>query len=317
MSTVSVARRVAAAGSLAFLALLPACREDPGPRAFGHPGHGPGQFDRPRGVAAAAGRLAVVDLSGDAQVLGADGTPERSFPVMPGGSRRGYPLGLLLEEGGGTLVVHTHDRALVRYDAAGKETARWAAGDPGEPEPPMPQRAVRDGDRLFVTEFAPPDRSRVEVFSADGRRLARFGGRGTEAVFARPMGIALDAAGVLWVADASHRLFRFTREGKFLGVVGGKGEGAGSLDFPTGVAAWPGGGVVVCEAGNHRLQRFDASGRSLGTSGRRGVLPGEFRGPYDVAVDPPYLWVADTDNHRVQRLRLDAVAWSGAVGGVR
>jgi hypothetical protein len=75
------------------------------------------------------------------------------------------------------------------------------------------------------------------------------------------------------------------------------------------VAALPGGGVVISEAGNHRLQRFAPDGGSLGVFGRNGSLPGEFNTPYDLAVDPPWLFVADTENHRVQRFRLDAIPW--------
>jgi DNA-binding beta-propeller fold protein YncE len=124
------------------------------------------------------------------------------------------------------------------------------------------------------------------------------------------MGLAVDGAGILWIADASGSLFRYdAAPGRLLGSATTEGKGAGQAVWPTGVAALPGGGVVIVEAGNHRLQRFDPSGRSLGVFGRNGSLPGEFNTPYDCAVDPPFLFVADSENHRVQRFRLDAVPW--------
>ena len=71
---------------------------------------------------------------------------------------------------------------------------------------------------------------------------------------------------------------------------------------------------MVAEVGNHRLQRLLADGTPGGSWGRPGSLPGELRGPYDVAVDPPWLFVADTENHRLQRVRLEDMKWSLADG---
>ncbi|MCK6479518.1 MAG: hypothetical protein L6R43_05025 [Planctomycetes bacterium] len=286
--------------------LLAACTEAP-PVVLG----GPGVLDRPRALAARDGIVAVVDTSGSLRRLTADGAPAGSHPVMPPGARRGYPLGVLLREDGSATVVHTHDSALVHYARDGRETGRFGDGGVKDGQFCMPQRALRRGEEWIVSEFGYEECRRVQVFDAAGRFLRRIGGPGTDAVFERPMGMALDAAGVLWVADASHFLLRFDpATGRLLGKVGGPGDGPGRLRWPTGVAALPGGGVVVCEAGNHRLQRFDAEGRSLGTFGRPGAAPGEFRGPYDLAVDPPFLFVADTENHRIQRFRLDALPWS-------
>lgn len=301
----------------ALALLLPALAACDGgtPLVIGGPGSGQGLFDRPRGIAAAHGRVAVLDCSGLLRRFTADGIPEAAFPVMPAGSRRGFPLGLLLRPDGGTLVVHTHESALVSYAPEGRETGRRGNGGVAEGELCMPQRAVEHGGEVFVSEFGYEECRRVQVFTPDGRFLRRIGGPGTEAVFARPMGLAVDRDGVLWVADSSHRLLRFDpASGRLLGALGGEGDGPGRLRWPTGVAALPGGGVVVAEAGNHRLQRFAADGAPRGTFGGPGAAPGEFRGPYDVALDAPFLFVADTENHRVQRFRLDSMRWESPAG---
>lgn len=308
------------AGTAAPLALFPilllapvslaACEDRSAPLVIGRPGAGDGEFDTPRGISAANGAVAVVDKSGRVQLFSSDGTFLRAFPVTAPGARRGFPLGVLLEPGGGTVVVHTHDAALVRYGPDGKEVSRWGSNGVKDGELCMPQRAVVHGGEVFVSDFGYEQCRRVQVFAPDGRFLRRIGGPGTEAVFQRPMGVTVDGAGVLWVADESGRIFRFDpSSGRLLGTVGSAGRGAGQSTWPTGAAALPGGGVVVCEAGNHRLQRFDADGRSLGVFGRNGTGPGEFRTPYDLAVDPPWLFVADTDNNRVQRFRIDAIPW--------
>jgi tripartite motif-containing protein 71 len=292
-------------------ALLLAACEDAAPRILGRPGLADGEFDTPRGIAAAGGRVAVLDRTGRCQVFSPDGPFERSFRVVPEGARRGFPLGLLLDPSGAIRIVHTHDAALVLHGPDGREISRFGSSGLGEGEFTMPQRALLHGGEIFVSDFGYEDRHRILVFTPEGRFLRRIGGPGSGAALQRPMGLAVDETGVLWVADGSGKLFRFdARAGRLLGTVGREGSGPGELTWPTGLAAWPEGGVVVAEAGNHRLQRFAADGRSLGTFGRNGSGPGEFRTPYDCAVDGPRLWVADTDNHRVQGFRRDAIPWS-------
>jgi DNA-binding beta-propeller fold protein YncE len=304
--------RGAAALLLAPL-LVAACRSAPAPLVIGRPGRGPGEFDTPRGVAAARGRVAVVDRTGRVQRFDAEGKFEREHRVLPEDAKRGFPLGLLLLDDDGELVVHTHDASLVRYGADGREAARFGETGVKDGTFCMPQRAVAHGGFLYVSDFGYEECRRVEVFTPGGKFVRRLGGPGSGAVYERPMGLAVDAAGVLWVADESNRLFRFEAEsGRLLGSVGSAGDGTGQLAWPTGVAALPGGGVVVCEAGNHRLQRFAPDGTSLGTFGHVGIAPGEFREPYDLAADPPFLFVADAGNHRVQRFRLDGIPWETA-----
>jgi DNA-binding beta-propeller fold protein YncE len=298
--------------------LLGACREPEPPLVVGRPGLNDGEFDRPRGIAAAGGQFAVVDVTGRLQRFTTDGKFVSSHTVMPAGSRRGFPLGLILLPGGDSLVVHTHESGMVRYSPDGKELSRWGTGGVREGEFCMPQRAVIRGDEVLVTDFGYEPCRAVKAFTREGKFLRRLGGPGTEAVFQRPMGLALDPAGVLWVADSSHRLFRFEEAtGRCLGSVGSEGSGPDQVTWPTGLAALPDGTVIACEAGNGRLHRFGADGRSLGVYGRTGSGPGEFRSPWDLAADPPFLFVADTENHRVQRLRIDDIPWESAPGGAR
>jgi len=306
------ARAAAAAFALALPSILaPGCSRGPSPLAIGRPGRGPGELDRPRAVAAAGGTVAVLDLSGRLQRFSAEGAFLGEHRVSPPEARRGFPLGVLLLEGGDALVVHTHDAALVRYGADGREASRFGVEGLADGTFGMPQRACLHGGELLVSDFGHPPCRRVQAFTPDGRFLRRLGGPGTDAPFERPIGLAVDRAGVLWVADVAHRLYRMDpATGRVLGVVGREGVGAAELRWPSGVAAHPEGGVVVAEQGNHRLQRFDSSGASLGVYGSAGSGPGQFLGPWDVAVDPPWIFVADTDNHRVQRLRLDAVPWA-------
>jgi len=78
--------------------------------------------------------------------------------------------------------------------------------------------------------------------------------------FAAPRGIALDRAGLVYVADTGNdRIQAFSSDGNLLGTFDGGEAGAGRFDGPTGVAITSSGSIVV--AAGSRLVVLDASGR--------------------------------------------------------
>ncbi len=92
-------------------------------------------------------------------------------------------------------------------------------------------------------------------------------------------------------------------------VIGEQGSGPAQFESPRGVAIDPDGSVLVVDGGNHRVQRFTADGEFLGVIDGRSLAadePGQARGfnePWDVAAAPDgSIYVADTWNHRIQRL---------------
>jgi len=87
------------------------------------------------------------------------------------------------------------------------------------------------------------------------------------------------------------------------------------LDCPNDVALLPEGAVCVADCGAHRLLIFSkdmtAAPRVVGS---RGKGAGQFNYPSGVACDGTALYVGDTNNHRVQKLRLADGAHLGTVG---
>src|SRR5207248_6437133 len=72
--------------------------------------------------------------------------------------------------------------------------------------------------------------------------------------FVKPMGVAVDPAGTVYVADrCNHRVQRFTSDGRFLDVLG-----AGSLEAPNFLTLDGAGNVYVSDY--HRVVKFAPAG---------------------------------------------------------
>jgi DNA-binding beta-propeller fold protein YncE len=75
------------------------------------------------------------------------------------------------------------------------------------------------------------------------------------------------------------------------------------LSYPYDICVDKEGRQYVCEFGNSRIQVFDAQDRSIEIIGGAGGAPGRFSNPWGVALDSgENLYVADSQNHRVQKL---------------
>jgi len=167
--------------------------------------------------------------------------------------------------------------------------------------------------------------SRVVKIDADGAtpgtvllKVGRDGGNGGPGSAAgelnQPLGIAVDAAGKLYVADwQNHRVSRFNGvTGSFETNFGSYGTGDGQLNFPNGVGVGPcgtpaGDCVFVADTGNNRVTVFNAvSGAFVrrwgirGGDGSAGGGPGAFNNPTDVEIDAGKVWVVDRLNSRLQ-----------------
>ncbi|MEN6342987.1 MAG: 6-bladed beta-propeller, partial [Methanospirillum sp.] len=163
------------------------------------------------------------------------------------------------------------------------------------------------------------DTHQIVKRSPTGKVLARWGGDGTgsegsgaeDGQFNSISGIAVDAAGNVYVADAgNYRIQKFSSDGTFLAKWGGYGSGDQQFGSPKGIAVDTAGNVYVADPGNARIQKFSSNGDYLDQWGSRGAGPGQFgdgsrygyfSSPWGVAVDPAgNVYVTDPVNDRVQ-----------------
>jgi DNA-binding beta-propeller fold protein YncE len=121
--------------------------------------------------------------------------------------------------------------------------------------------------------------------------------------FAYPLGVAVDAAGDVYVSDmGNHRIVKYTSEGVWITQWGTEGSGDRQFKDPGRIAVDAGGNVYVADAGNNRIQKFDSNGNFILKWGGSGTSDGQFDCPMGIAVDSNNLvYVVDGFNHRVQK----------------
>lgn len=137
-----------------------------------------------------------------------------------------------------------------------------------------------------------------------------------------PNGIAVDAAGNLYIAEnLNHRVQKWA-PGATSGVTIAGGNGAGpaanQLDHPSDLRFDAAGNLYVADGLNQRIQKF-APGSTMGVTvaggNGRGSAANQFYVPAGIALDAAgNIYVADYFNHRIQRWAPGATAGVTIVG---
>lgn len=209
---------------------------------------------------------------------------------------------------------------VMKWGDTGTETNRF--GQPGAGSAPgqfnQPIGLVLDAEgHVYTTEH---ENHRVQKFritqGAGGawnvETVRTWGsGGGSPGQFNTPYGIAIDAAGAIWVADGfNSRLQKFSQNGDLLGQIVTRGPSEPHLvntwvhidaagDIWAGITSDPNTGGVLA---NQRIEKFSPSGTSLGKWGSYGGAPGQFRLPFGIVIhrETNRAYVSDYDNGRVQ-----------------
>jgi RHS repeat-associated protein len=142
-------------------------------------------------------------------------------------------------------------------------------------------------------------------------------GPAASAQFSNPQGVAVDDAGVVYVADTdNHRIRRVAADGAVTTFAGdgmpGFVNGAGAqarFNAPRGVAVDKFGNVYVADSGNSSVRRITPTGdvgtvAGDGTVGSTDSPAARFDNLAGIACDGEhvYVYLGDTGNHRIRRL---------------
>ncbi|MGB9753195.1 MAG: hypothetical protein ACPL89_13230, partial [Roseiflexus castenholzii] len=176
--------------------------------------------------------------------------------------------------------------------------------------------------------------SHVVKYNSSGQKIGELGQAWNPSSannrFGNPISIAFDGSGNIYVSDSGYwgsdygnnRVQIFDSGGNHLATIGGGACGTGNMQlcWPRHIAVY-GNRLYVADADNHRVQIFDitipsspAYAGTLGT-GSPGAGNNQFDTPQGVAVDASYIYVADTENHRVQVFDRNTLAYVATIGG--
>ena len=285
------------------------------------------RFSEPFGIAAAPDGTIFVADAGHSHLIRRI-SPDGHVSTLAGsvrgfadgaGSRAAFstPSGLALAADGSLYLADTGNHAIRRITRDGDVSTLAGDGTPGYVDGPAHQArfngpiglAVAPDGRIVVADSY-NDRIRVIDPSGAVSTLAGSGRPGAEdgvadgASFDTPTGIAIDARGVLLVADTGNDIVRtIDRNGH---VTTPSWTQRVSFFRPLGIAIGPDGELFVAdEAGRIVAVRADGGVRTLAGEGigfRDGAgSQAQFRSPSGVALlRPGHLVVADTTNALVR-----------------
>jgi len=265
------------------------------------------------------------------------------------------PSGLVTDAAGNIYVSDTLNHRIRKIDAITKAVTTFSgtgvagfangAGNVAQFDEPV-GLAMNASGTLFVSDSK---NNRIRAINAAGEVSTYCGtgdaeftdGVNTAAEFNMPLGLAIDHAGVLYVADSgNHRIRKVATDGSVstlsgTGVAGYMNDlvddfvTVAQFDTPVGIAVDPLGNVYVTENASHAIRKVAADGLTSDYVGSRGTsgfvnaagAAARFSNPVGLAVDANnQLYVADRGNHRIRIVESDGyvitVAGTGTLGAV-
>ncbi len=284
--------------------------------AWGTEGDGPGQFRSPVGVAVDAQGCVYVADATQCRVQRFDATGALVGSWGRTGDGRGEfarPDGIAVAPGGHVFVTdrNAHDFVHV-FTPDGVNVASWGSQQSGSNEYNNPTALAKDAEgRIYVCDFG---NSRIQRLTGEGRFDSFWGPlRGDPGACARPYDMAI-AQDYVYVSDlADQRIRRYSLGGIFQLEWGGPGMGNGEFMYYVSLCVDDLGNVYASDTLGQRIQKFTPDGVFVASFGDEGAGPGQFEYPTGLAYAPGAvvgsgnLYVADSQNNRVQKLTTDGV----------
>ncbi len=189
------------------------------------------------------------------QVWGSNGAGNGQFVT---------PRNLAVGPDGSIYVADSGNHRIQVFDQNGNFILTWGSpgAEPGQLNEPWGVAVAQDGT-VYVADTW---NHRIQAFSSTGQFLRTFGSfanvqydaQAEPGKFWGPRGIAIDAAGNLYVTDTGNkRVQKFSPNGQFLQAWGGGGIIPGAFEEPVGIDIDEQGNIYVADTWNRRVQKFD------------------------------------------------------------
>jgi len=200
----------------------------------------------------------------------------------------GPPNGVALDGSGDVYATDYERNRVYKFTSSGALLTTWDTSFPH----PVDIAADGSGD-VCVVELG----GGVEKFTTGGSYQATIGSAGTgQGQFQEPVGIALDASGRIYVADAGRvRILRFLANGSF------------DMEFtppgaPYDVAVGPDGNIYIVLFDFGQVYQYSPSGVLLLSFGS----PSGLNGAYRIAINPTgTIFITEQRSTRITRFQID------------
>ena len=306
----------------------------------------PAAFSLPRGVAIdSAGNVYVADqgnstiskitpagiVSTLAGLAGSAGSADGTGTA----ARFNQPSGVAVDAAGNIYVADISNNTIRKITPAGVvSTLAGLAGSPGSADgtgsaarffgpfgvavDAAANVYVGDADNSTIRKITPA--GVVSTLAGLAGIVGSADGAGSAARFNFPSGVAVDAAGNVYVADLNNNSIRSITPAGVVGTLAGSASGSGSTDGtgnaarfrdPFGVTVDAAGNVYVADASNNTIRKVTSAGvvtTLAGSAGFSGSTDGtgsaaRFNFPSGVAVDAAgNVYVGDTINKSIRKI---------------
>lgn len=275
-------------------------------------GLGVGQLLEPSGIDIGPGGNVWVTDWGKNKVVEFTGTGQLVREFGSEGSGNGefrHPDGISIDSKGDVFVGDQNNERVQEFNQGGEFIGKFGSSGSGSGKfnlgYPIGITTEANGN-ILVTDTG---NNRIELWSSANYATAgqptyisSFGSAGTTAGhFSQVLGLAVDASGNVWTADATNNLLqKFNSKGELLAAYGTPGSGNGQLSAPTALTA-NAGHIWDAEMLNGRVQEFNESGGYLAKFGSLGSAAGQLEYPWGLAFDNNHhIWVTETGAKAVQ-----------------
>jgi uncharacterized protein (TIGR03437 family) len=296
-------------------------------------------------------QIFAVSPNGGIRIVAGNGTPGFSGDGGPAtAASLSSPYSMALDASGNLFVADWGNARIRKVSASGIITTVAGGGtaNPGNGGPaasaqlysPAGIAVDASGDLFFADSYAQVIRKVSAggiVTTVAGNGTSGFSGDGGPAASAQlcnPEGVALDAAGDLFIADACNNRIRKV-SGGIIATVAGNGAPAftgdggpaayASLYSPQAVAVDTSGNLYIADYGNNRVRRVAANGLIATFAGDGGggffgdggpAIAASLNEPEGVAVDAAgNVFIADAYNNRVRKVAVNGVIATVAGNG--
>ncbi len=262
------------------------------------------------------------------------------------------PYGVVVDEAGNLYIADSTNHRIRKVDSTGTITTIAGTGESGFDGDGGPAAAAQlsaptgvavDGaGNLYIADT---ENQRIRKVDSTGpiTTIAGTGERGdggpaAEAQLSDPIGVAVDGAGNLYIAERDNQRIRKVDSTGTITTIAGTGElsfGGDSgpateaqLSAPTGVAVDGAGNVYIADTENQRIRKVDSTGTITTIAGTGELSFGGDGGPASeaqlayptgVAVDEAgNVYIADLNNHRIRKVdstgTITTIAGTGGYG---